>query len=246
MDRMLYVSMTGTRQIELAQAANTHNLANVNTTGFRADLFQFRSMPVQGAGVPSRVYAMTERPAVDFAPGPINATGRDLDMAVQGRGWIAVQAPDGSETYTRAGNLRLTPEGMLITGAGHPVLGDSGPIAVPPAEKIEIGADGTVSVRPIGQGAATLAAVGRIKLVNPSVEQLTKGGDGLMRLPAGEVAMPDAQVQLVSGALEGSNVNAVDALVHMIELARQFEMQVKMMHTAEETDGSSTKLLSMG
>lgn len=246
MDRLLYVAMTGASQTMLAQAANSHNLANVSTTGFRADLEAFRSLPVYGPGYPGRVYAMTESKGVDFSPGSIVTTGRDLDVAVNGSGWIAVQAPDGTEAYTRAGDLRVTSGGMLVTGAGHPVLGNAGPIAIPPYETLEIGADGTISIRPLGQGAETLAVVDRIKLVDPPLQDLEKGQDGFLRLKDGTAAAPDARVRLVSGALESSNVNAVDAMVRMIELARQFELQVKAMKTAEENDAVSARLMQLG
>ncbi|MFA7096516.1 MAG: flagellar basal-body rod protein FlgF [Gammaproteobacteria bacterium] len=246
MDRLLYVAMTGASQTMLAQAANSHNLANVSTTGFRADLEAFRSLPVYGPGYPGRVYAMTEGKGVDFSPGSIITTGRDLDVAVNGSGWIAVQAPDGTEAYTRAGDLRVTSGGMLVTGAGHPVLGNGGPIAVPPYETLEIGADGTISIRPLGQGAETLAVVDRIKLVDPPLQDLEKGQDGFLRLKDGVTAFPEAHVQLVSGALESSNVNAVDAMVRMIELARQFELQVKTMKTAEENDAVSARVMQLG
>ncbi len=246
MDRMLYLAMTGARQTMVAQAVNTNNLANTSTTGFKADLEQFRAMPVFGPGQPSRVYAMTERPATDLSFGSINQTGRELDVAIQGDGWLAVQAPDGSEAYTRAGELRVEPSGLLVTGGGHLVLGEGGtPISIPPAEKLEIGVDGTISIRPVGQGENALATLDRIKLVNPELAELTKGEDGLMRTRSGEPALADANVRVISGALETSNVNAVEAMVNMIELARHYEMQVKMMSAAKETDAASTKLLSM-
>ncbi len=246
MDRMLYLAMSGAKQTMLAQAVNTNNLANASTAGFRADLEQSRSMPVFGPGMPSRVYAMTERPGVDFTPGPVNATGRELDVAVQGEGWIAVQAPDGREAYTRAGDLRITSAGILTTGAGHPVLGNGGaPIAIPPAEKLEIGVDGTVSIRPVGQGPNVLAEVDRIKLVNPPLQELTKGEDGLIRMRNGEEAPPDAAVTLATGSLEGSNVSPVEAMVNMIELARTYEAQVRIMNVAKENEAATDQMMRM-
>lgn len=246
MDRMLYLAMTGAKQTMIAQAVNTNNLANASTTGFKADLEQARAMPVFGPGAPSRVYAMTERPATDFTPGPLNTTGRELDMAIRGEGWFAVQAPDGSEAYTRAGDLHINSVGLLVNGAGHPLIGnDGGPIAVPPAEKLEIGADGTISIRPVGQQASVLAEIDRIKLVKPPYDQLTKGEDGLMHLKNGDEAQADASVQLVAGALESSNVNTVEAMVNMLELTRQYEMQVKMMQAAKENDEAATQMMRM-
>jgi len=245
MDRMLYIAMTGARELMTSHAVNTNNLANASTTGFRADLESFSSIPVWGDGHPDRVYAAAEGMGVDFSGGSIQSTGRDLDVAIKGHGWIAVQAPDGSEAYTRAGDLRVDGFGILTTGAGYPVLGEGGPIAVPPNGKLDIGADGTITVQPLGQGINALAIVDRIKLVNPPNSALEKGEEGLMRMRGGGVAEADASVSLASGALESSNVNAVESMVRMIELARQFEMQVKMMKTAEDNDRSAAKLMSM-
>ena len=245
MDRMLYVAMSGAKQIELAQAANTHNLANVHTTGFRADLAAFRAMPVFGPGYPTRVYAMTERPGVDLSPGTLTSTGREMDVAVRGEGWMAVRTPDGGEAYTRRGDLRLGANGTLETGDGLAVLGNGGPIAIPPAEKIEIASDGTISIRPVGQSATALAVVDRIRLVKPEPGSLVKGQDGLMRLKEGSTANADATVQLAAGSIESSNVNPVDALVNMITLARQFEAQIKLMRTASENDSVSAQTMRM-
>lgn len=245
MDRMLYVAMSGAKQTMLAQASNSNNMANANTTGFRADLAAFRSMPIYGPGEPSRVYAMAERPGVDTTSGALNPTGRDLDIAIKEDGWIAVQAKDGSEAYTRAGNLRIEDGGILTTGSGLAVLGNGGPVALPPSEKIEIGTDGTISIRGIGQSASTLTVLDRIKLVKIDGSELVKGTDGLMRKSDGEIAAPDATVNLISGALEMSNVSAVDSMVNMITLARQYEAQIKMMKTAEDIDNASTQLLSL-
>lgn len=242
---MLYVAMSGARQARLAQTVNTNNLANANTTGFRADLQAFKSLNVVGPGFDSRAYAMDGNSGVDTRSGPMIATGRDLDVAVKGDGWIAVQAPDGSEAYTRAGHLEVDANGLLTTN-GHPVMGNGGPIAVPPYSKIQIGNDGTITVEPLGQGPRTLATVDRIKLVNPQASNLVKGNDGLMHTKSGQPAVADAGVQLASGTLEGSNVNSVDAMVNMIDLARRFEMQVNMMKTAQDDNRSSTQLLQLG
>ncbi len=247
MDRMLYIGMSGAKERMLAQAVNNNNLANVSTVGFRADLEQARSMPVFGPGHPSRVYALTERPAVDFSGGALDVTGNPLDVAVKGEGWIAVQAPDGSEAYTRNGSLRITPDGFLVNGAGHKVMGNGGPISIPPAKTMSIGVDGTITIVPIGQAASTLAEVDRIKLVNPDPQQLVKGRDGLLRMrDADAVVNPDAGVRLETGMLERSNVNPVEVMAKMIALARGFEMQVKIMKTAEEIDRASEELVRLG
>lgn len=246
MDRMLYIAMSGAKETMLSQAVHTHNLANANTTGFRADLESFVSLQVHGPGYASRAYALEQGQGVDLTPGGLLTTGRDLDVAVKGEGWIAVQAPDGSEAYTRAGDLQIDSTGILRTAAGLPVLGNGGPVAVPPYEQIMIGVDGTISVRPVGQGPEALAVVDRIKLVRPAHDQLVKGEDGLIRTRNGAPAPADADVELVQGALESSNVNAVEAMVSLIELSRRYEMQVKLMRAAEENDRQSSQLLRMG
>jgi flagellar basal-body rod protein FlgF len=246
MDRMLYISMNAAQQTMLSQAANSNNLANINTTGFRADFEQFRSMPVFGEGLPSRVYSMSERPQTDYQTGSIQSTGRELDISVQGEGFIAVQGKDGREGYTRAGDLHVMENGQLVTGTGLAVMGEGGPIAIPPAEKIEIGSDGTISIRPLGDGAEALAVLDRIKLVKPDLQNVFKDSDGLMRMQDGTDAPLDAEVKVASGTLESSNVNAVSALVNMIELQRQYEMQVKMMKSADDNGAASARLLQMG
>jgi len=243
MDRMLYVAMSGARETLVAQGNASNNLANANTSGFLADLNQFRSMPVFGDGHPTRVYALNERPSTDFQHGSIQQTGRDLDVAVKGGGWLAVQARDGGEAYTRRGDLKVDSAGILTNGSDLPVLGNGGPIALPPFDKVHIGVDGTISIVPQGAPPNELAVIDRIKLVNPQYDQMEKGTDGLMRLKSGEDAPAAAEQRLVSGALEASNVNIVNEMVDMIELSRRFEMQVKMMKTAEDLASSSASLL---
>ena len=246
MDRAIFVVGSGAKQLLHKQAVNSHNLANANTVGFQADLVNFQAQTMGGAGHDSRAFVLAENGGVSNEKGSIQATGRMLDVAVNGNGWIAVQAPDGSEGYTRAGNLRVNINGQLETSAGHPVLGVSGPIAIPEYEKMEIGSDGTISVRPIGQAPATLAEVARIKMVSPPAEELVKSNDGLLHMRGGESAEPSAEVTLQSGALEFSNVNSVEAMVDMIALARQFEMSVKIMSTAKEMDEKATQLMNLG
>ena len=241
MDRMIYVGMVGAREAAEAQGVVSNNLANANTTGFRADLQNLESRPLHGPGFGSRVFAGAGSPGVDLTPAPPVTTGRDLDVAVQGEGWIAVQAGDGNEAYTRAGDLQISAGGILTNGAGHPVIGNAGPVALPPAERIEIGRDGTVSAKLLGQD--NLAVLDRIKLVRPPPRDLVKGEDGLFRLSGGEEAQADASVTLIAGAVESSNVNTVEALVQMMSLARLFEMQVKVMKEAEATDQSASQLV---
>lgn len=245
MDKMLYVAMTGARNAMLAQGVNAHNLANANTTGFRADLLAYSSAPIAGPGFPSRINSVAQSGGWNFEQGPVVNTGRALDVAVAGRGFIAVQGPDGGEVYTRAGDLRLAPGGVLTNGAGQTVLGDGGPIAVPPFEQILIGTDGSVSIVPLGQTANTLATVDRIRLVDPNPKTLVKGNDGLIRTRDGSEPDAAAEVRVNSGVLEGSNVNAIESLVSMLELARYYEMQVKLMETADNTAAAAARLLQL-
>ena len=246
MDKALYISMSGAKQSMLAQRAHSNNLANVNTTGFKNDFAQARSMPVYGEHHPTRAYAMTERPGTNFQQGPLNETGRELDVAIKGEGWIAVQAPDGSEAYTRAGDFQTDSNGILRTGSGLAVLGNGGPVAIPPSAKMEIGADGTISVIPLGQPADAIAEIDRIKLVNPDSDTIEKGLDGLVRVKEGRPpAVLDGNVRLESGFLEGSNVNAVESLTEILSLARQYELHVKVMSTADQNSEAAARLLQI-
>lgn len=246
MDRMLYVAMSGAKQNMLAQAVNTNNLANISTTGFRADLAAARSRALYGGtGHPTRVYSMTETPGIDFRQGAMSTTGRDLDIAVTGQGFISVQAPDGTEAYTRAGDLTTDNAGVLQTGAGYKVVGEGGPITIPDAAKIDIGKDGTISITQAGAAGGS-TVIDRIKLVNPDIKEVKRNDNGLFVLKNGEDAVADDEVSVVSGTLETSNVNAASALVNMIELARQFEMQIKMLKAAEENNSHATQIMKLG
>ncbi|MEQ1621386.1 MAG: flagellar basal-body rod protein FlgF [Methylococcales bacterium] len=247
MDRSLYIAMSGAKQTLLAQTANANNLANTQTSGFKSDLEQFRSMPVFGAGYPTRVYAMTEKPGTDLSAGAMQTTGAELDVAIKGEGYFAVQGPDGKEAYTRAGDLRVTPEGLLQTGGGLQIIGQNGPIAIPPSEKLTIGGDGTISIIPLGTGnATTLVEVDRIKLVKPDAALVEKRADGLLHLKGDQAIEASADVSVVQGALESSNVNAISAMVEMIELAKNFELQTKVMKNVDENSGVSARLMQMG
>jgi flagellar basal-body rod protein FlgF len=242
MDRLLYVAMTGAKQLMQEQALVSHNLANVSTTGFRADLARFEAAPIEGPGYPSRVNTVASGLGFDHSQGTLVETGAVLDVAIDGAGWLAVQAPDGSEALTRGGSLRVNAVGLLETERGELVLGDNGPLAVPPYTQIALASDGTLSIVPQGQGPQTLAQVGRLRLVNPPPADLEKRLDGLVRVKNGGAAEPDAGVKVASGFIETSNVGVADALVDMIEIARQFEIAVKMMHTADENASRATAL----
>lgn len=243
MDRLLYISMTGAAQNLRAQQTISHNLANASTTGFQSDLDAYKSLALKGDGFDSRVYNQHYRSGVDFQKGSMLNTGRELDAAIQGDGLFAVQAPDGTEAYTRAGDFRVDQNGFLTTGRGLMVLGEGGPISIPPYQKLDIGSDGSISIIALGQSADSVTVADRIKLVKPATDQLNKGNDGLLRMKDAAVAEADATVRLVSGTLESSNVNAVSQLVSLLDNSRQFELQVKMMKVADETDESATKLM---
>jgi flagellar basal-body rod protein FlgF len=246
MDRALFLAMSGAKQNMQALQLRANNLANVSTTGFRADLAQARSMQAYGEGLPTRVFSMTERPGSNFAQGSVITTGRDLDITIQGDGWISVMDQTGQEGLTRSGNLKVDQAGLLLNGSGHVVLGETGaPITLPvPLNKVEIGKDGTISVLPQGAPADAMEVVDRIKLVKPDNQSLFKDSNGLFRAKnPGTLFEADASVTVLPGALEGSNVNAVGEMTSLIDLQRQFEMQVKMMSTAEDMDKASDSLL---
>lgn len=245
MDRMLFIAMNGAKDLMKAQAINTNNLANASTTGFKADFQSTLSQQVYGPGHPSRVYSSITDAGVDLAAGSVVSTGRELDMAINGKGWFAVQSADGSEAYTRAGDLRVDNVGRLTNGSGQAILGNGGPISIPAHAKLEIGSDGTISIQPLGQPVNTLAVIDRIKLVSPADDQMQKGLDGLMHMKGGQSAVEDASIKVVSGALESSNVNTVGSLVRMIELARQYEHNIKLMQNAEENDRASADIIKM-
>lgn len=240
MDRMIYLSMSGAKATLQRQDVLAHNLANVSTVGFRAELHAFRSVPVEGSGASTRVFALESTPGYNAAPGPITATGRDLDVAARGNAWFAVQGLDGTEAYTRSGALERSADGTLTTPNGLTVLGDGGPIQVPPNGDVAIAEDGTVSSR---TGNAAPTVIGRLKLVTSDVP-LIRSEDGLFRAAEGDLPA-DATARVQSGALEGSNVSAVETMVAMISAARQFEVQMKLMQTAKDDEAAAAQLLSM-
>lgn len=243
MDRALYLAMTGGTQVMSAQAIHANNLANVSTTGFRADFEQARSMQINGDYYPSRVFAMTENPGTRFDQGALQQTGRDMDIAIQDKGFIAALDSTGQEVYTRAGDLQLTVAGQLITGTGLPVVGIEGPIFLPPVDSLEISEDGTISIIPQGGDGTQVTALNRIKLVSADPEELTKSEDGLIRTKNGQPLEQDNTIQVLSGFIEGSNVNAVEEMTKIMELARRFEMNIKIMDTVRNNETASAKIL---
>lgn len=246
MDKLIYTAMAGAKYLLARQDTAAQNLAQASTQGYRAQIDAFRSMPVNGDGAATRVFAVDATIGTDFTPGPVQATGRDLDVSVSGKGWLAVQGNDGTEGYTRFGSLRVSAEGVLETVTGLPVMGDGGgPINAPTDARITIAPDGTVSAIPFAGAQTAINVVGRIKLVNPEESTLVRGGDGLFRTREGD-APSDPAVRLNVATLEGSNVNPVEAMVSMIAVARQFEIQMKMLSNADDNARQANKLLANG
>ena len=243
MDRMIYLSMTGAKALMERQDALSHNLANASTDGFRADLMTARAVPIREEGTATtRVFAVETSTGFDGKSGPIRQTGNPMDVAIRDSGWFAVQAADGSEAYTRDGGMVVDGQGNLRTRRGQTVLGDGGPISIPDGADVHVADDGTVMVQ-IGKQKPTQA--GKLKLVNPELAELKKGDDGLMRMKeGGEAPVADA-VRVVQGAVEGSNVNVVESMVGMIEVQRQFEMQMKLLQTAEANEQRASQVLSI-
>jgi len=244
MDRLIYVSMTGARHALEAQATVAHNLANATSSGFRAQMNALRAVHLFGEGMPTRAYVVDSTVGTDFRPGTVQQTGRPLDVAIMGQGFLAVQAPDGSEGYTRAGGMNVGSGGVLVNSQGFTVLGEGGPIAVPPDVNVTIAKDGTVSAVP-SNGRGAVNVLGRLKLVNPPEASLARSEDGLFRLKDGGPAPADDGVVVASSAIEGSNVNAVEQLVAMISHARAFETHMKMLSNADQNDRQANQLLSL-
>lgn len=245
MDRMIYTAMSGAKHILEQQASNSHNLANATSTGFKAQLDAFRAVPIVSEGLPTRAFVVDATVGTDFTPGPLQQTDRDLDVAIQGKGWLSVERPDGSEAYTRNGSLKVSENGLLQTSTGMTVLGEGGPISIPPNVSVSVGKDGTISMVLNEYMPGTNNVLGRIKLVNPPENELIRGKDGLFELKSGESADIDPLVHLVAGSLEGSNVNVVESMVNMISLARQFEFQMKLLEKAENNANKASQLLSL-
>ncbi|GAB5604674.1 flagellar basal-body rod protein FlgF [Sideroxyarcus sp. TK5] len=245
MDRLIYTAATGASHILHQQATVSNNLANVNTPGFRASIDAFRSVPLQGEGLATRTFVVNSTAGTDFTPGVMQQTGRALDVALDGKGWIAVQDANGNEAYTRNGSMQMSPNGVLQTRTGLTVLGDAGPLTIPPDTSITIAKDGTISTVPTTNQKNGVIAVGRLKLTNPPEEQMVRGEDGLFRTRDGNPAEADANVTVVSGSLEGSNVNTVEAMVNMITLARQFDTHMKLLQNANDNAKKASSLLNI-
>ncbi len=246
MDKLIYTAASGAKHLMEQQATTANNLANVSTTGFRSQIDSFRAVPVVAEGtLPTRTFVVDSTVGADFSSGPLQATGRDLDIAVKGKGWLAVQMPDGTEAYTRNGAIQMSPNGLLTTAQGLTLAGEGGPITLPPDVTVAVGGDGTISTIENGIKPGTATILGKLKLVNPAEQDLVRGDDGLFRLKAGTAAQADPNVTVVGGMLEGSNVNPVDAMVSMISLARSFETQMSLMKNAENNAAKATQILAL-
>jgi len=243
--QLFYLAMSGLDAAMGQVTATVNNLANRGTTAFKAQRPVFEALPIFGQGQPDRVVAAAREDSADFSAGPIQQTGRKLDVAVKGNGWIVVQAADGSTALTRNGALTVSSLGILETGDGHPVLGQGlTPIALPPLQRVTVGADGTISGVPTGQPASQVAVLNRLMLANPPAASVQRRSDGLFQYALG-APQPDAAVQLQVGALEGSNVDAVSLMMEMIQNTRTFQMETEMMRTALNAGAGQNSPLSL-
>ncbi|HIE4798212.1 TPA: flagellar basal body rod protein FlgF [Serratia marcescens] len=250
MDHAIYTAMGAARQTLEQQSITANNLANASTPGFRAQLAALRAVPVDGPSVATRTLVTASTPGADMSQGALNYTARPLDVALQQDGFLAVSLPGGGEAYTRNGNIQISSTGQL-TVQGMPLMGDGGPIEVPPSAEITIAADGTISALNAGDPPNTIAQIGRLKLVKADAREVMRGDDGLFRLTPetqqlrGNQLQNDPQVRVMPGVLEGSNVKPMETMVDMIANARRFEMQMKVIHSVDENEQRANSLLSV-
>ncbi len=245
MDRLIYSSLSAMKAAMARQTTTANNLANASTTGFRAEMTSSQALWMRGDGFDARAPTSEEVMSADMTGGTVVETGHPLDVAVQGSAMLAVQTKDGQEGYTRRGDMQVSDSGLLTTGDGLPVLGDAGPITLPPAEKVTIAGDGTISIIPLGGGAAQPQVVDRLKLVQANGVGIAKGMDGIFRVKDGGTLPADPQASVRQGALEGSNVNTSATLIDMIEASRDWDMQVKMLGAAQDIDKATADLMRL-
>jgi flagellar basal-body rod protein FlgF len=245
MDRFVYIAAAAAKQVQYAQSVNAHNLANASTTGFKQDMVDAETVYLVGEGSQSRAYNVIRDVPTDLRQGMLEQTGRQYDIAINGDGWFAAQGENGTEVLTRRGDLRIDELGQVRNGDGLALMGNAGPIALPPASSVSIASDGTISIVPLGEAPNAIAVLDRIKMVNPPIESLRKTPEGHLQSGDGLPLPPDGTVRLATGSLEASNVNAITAMVNMIELSRQFEHHMKMVAMGEELDNSSSSLMRM-
>ena len=243
MDPVLYNAMNGAHTEFKRQSIIAHNMANINSVGFKADLFQAQSHFIHSDLDASEALAVQGENNIDLADGPLMTTGRDLDVAVQNHGWLAVQTADGKEAYTRDGSLHINENGVLMNSSDRPVIGDGGPVSIPPCQSVEIGLDGTISIVPLDGPVGAVAMIDRLKLVKLKNDDVLKDVDGLVKLRKGGVAPVDANVTVVKGALESSNVNAIDQMINMIGAGQEFNAKMKVMQSVSENHQKLAQLL---
>jgi len=244
MDRLIYTAVSGMADSMIRQGALASNLANAQTIGFRAETFD--STPValtSPTSLGARTMVTTGVLGADMSAGSIVETGRTLDIAMQGEVMLAVQVADGSEAYTRRGDLSVSPSGALVNGDGRPVIGSGGPITVPPGAEISIGPDGSVLMADPAMPDQPPQVVDRVKLANWQGSQIVKGTDGLFRVRDGGVLPADEEARVQVGALEQSNVDITRILVEMVQAQRLFDMRTKLVATAKELDEGGASLM---
>ena len=245
MDRLVNTALTAMRGAMARQTAISNNLANTNTVGFRAEIANATARWINGETYNVRAQQAEQVVGADMGQGAVTQTGNPLDVAMDGDALLAVQATDGSEAYTRRGDLKLSDSGLLVTGDGNPVIGDGGPITLPDYDSLSIAKDGGIWIVPSGGDPALPQRVDGLKLVSPKGSAIAKGTDDLFRETNGGALPQDPFASVVGGSLEGSNVNATQALVQMIEASRAWETQVKMIDTAKQIDDGGASLMRL-
>ncbi|WP_029586608.1 flagellar basal-body rod protein FlgF [Bradyrhizobium sp. URHD0069] len=228
MENALLVGLSRQMVLQRQMDVVANNVANVNTTGYKADrsLFEefLNSRAREDNFVPQdrRVSYVQDRGTFkDFSQGSSEQTKNPLDVAIDGRGFLVVQTPAG-ERYTRDGGLQINNQGQLVTAAGNPVLGNSGPIVFQPTDKeVSIAADGNVTVL---EGINRIDAVrGKLRVVRfADAQQLVKEGSNLYSVGEGAAAEPDTASRIRQGFIEKSNVNSVTEMSRMIEVTRAY------------------------
>ena len=246
MDRMIWTAVSGMNASMARERMIASNMANAQTPGFRAEVMAATPTTLEGPSLEVRALTGAAVYGAAMDPGALVETGRALDVALTGDGLLSVQAADGTEAYTRRGDLSLSPAGVLTNGDGALVIGENGPISVPPGSNVSIGPDGAVLVRSASDPNAPPQQVERLKLAGWHGSRIAKGLDGLFRVQGDGVLPQDAEARLVSGALEQSNVQTSQVLVQMVEAQRLFDMRTKLVATAKELDEQGASLMRLG
>ena len=228
MENTLLVGLSRQMTLERQMDVVANNVANINTTGFKADRSLFEEFLKSGAHEDNfmrsdrRVSFVQDRATLhDFAAGPSEQTKTPLDVTIDGNAFLVVQTPAG-ERYTRDGSLQINNQGQLVTAGGNPVMGVSGPIVFQPTDKeINIASDGNVTVLE-GTG-RTDSVRGKLRLVSfADAQKLVKEGGNLYSAGQGVAAQPDITSRVRQGFIEKSNVNSVHEMSRMIEITRTY------------------------